>query len=255
MCARTGLDAGSISWFYFSCDRARSWQGPYRLGDFGLPGVSARTDIVPLGRHDALFLLSAVKTDGHEGRVFAARTRDGGKSFSFESFVGEEPAGYAIMPASLRLPGGDILTLVRCSTPRGPDRKAWIDLYRSNDNGSSWSYAGRPVPNTGYGGNPPTLNRLADGRLVVVFGYRDPPFGMRARISSDDGASWSDDIVLRDDGGMADLGYPRTVVRPDGKLLAVYYYNYGADTDRFIAASLFDLDEVIVKQHAAARDA
>ncbi|MBL8595415.1 MAG: exo-alpha-sialidase, partial [Devosia sp.] len=95
MCARTGLDRGSISWFYVSRDRARSWQGPYRLGDFGLPGVSARTDIVPLGQHDALFLLTAVKANGDEGRIFAARTRDGGRSFSFESFVGDEPEGFA----------------------------------------------------------------------------------------------------------------------------------------------------------------
>ena len=241
MCARTGLDAGSISWFYVSRDRAKSWQGPYRLGDFGLPGVSARTDIVPLGQHDALFLLTAVKANGDEGRIFAARTRDGGKSFSFESFVGDEPEGFAIMPASLRLPDGDILTFVRCAAPRGPGRRAWIDLYRSGDEGKSWRHVGVPVPQVGHNGNPPTINQLADGRLVLVYGYRDAPYGMRARVSSDEGASWSDDIVLRDDGGVAGARYPRTVLRADGKLLTAYYYNYGADTDRFIGATLFSV--------------
>jgi hypothetical protein len=241
MCARTGLDRGSLSWFYVSRDRARSWQGPYRLGDFGLPGVSARTDIVPLGQHDALFLLTAVKADGNEGRVFAARTRDGGRSFSFESFVGEEPEGFAIMPASIRLPSGEILTFVRCASPYGPGRQAWIELYRSTDEGRSWRYAGRPAPVVGHNGNPPTISRLADGRLVLVYGFRDAPYGLRARTSNDDGASWSDEIVLRDDGGSPDLGYPRTVVRPDGTLLSVYYYNYGTGTDRFIAATLFSV--------------
>ena len=240
MCARTGLDRGSISWFYVSRDRARSWQGPYRLGDFGLPGVSARTDIVPLGQHDALFLLTAVKSDGNEGRVFAARTRDGGRSFSFEGFVGDEPEGFAIMPASLRLPDGDILTFVRCAAPWGPERRAWIDLYRSGDAGKSWRHVGTPAPHVGLNGNPPTINRLPDGRLVLVYGYRDAPYGVRARVSPDEGATWSDEIVLRDDGGMTDLGYPRTVLRADGKLLTVYYYNYGAGTDRFIAATIFD---------------
>ncbi|GLQ11588.1 hypothetical protein GCM10007913_35200 [Devosia yakushimensis] len=245
MCARTGLDAGSISWFYVSRDRARSWQGPYRIGDFGLPGISARTDIVPLGKHDALFLLTAVKANGKEGRVFAARTSDGGRSFSFEGFVGEEPEGYGIMPASLRQTDGSVLTLVRCATPgKGPDRRAWIDQYRSRDEGRTWTYEGRPVPNTGYGGNPPTLNRLKDGRLVMVYGFRDAPFGMRARFSSDNGVSWGDEIVLRDDGGMSDLGYPRSVVRDDGKVLTVYYYNYGMDRDRFIGGTLFDPAEI-----------
>ena len=185
-------------------------------------------------------MLTAVKSNGKEGRVFAARTRDGGKSFSFEGFVGEEPEGFGIMPASLRVSDGSILTLVRCSTPgKGPDRKAWIDQYRSRDEGKTWSYEGRPVPNTGFGGNPPTLNRLKDGRLVMVYGFRDAPFGIRARISRDDGVSWGEDIILRDDGGMSDLGYPRTVVRGDGKVLTAYYYNYGMDQDRFIGATLF----------------
>lgn len=242
MCARTGLFGGAISWFYVSNDRARTWRGPFRLGDFGLPGVSARTDIVPLGPQDALFMLTAAKLNGKEGRVFCARTRDGGKNFTFEGFVGEEPEGFTIMPASIRTKDGKVLTLVRCSTPgKGPDRKAWIDAYISADEGRNWDYAGRPVSNTGYAGNPPTLNRLNDGRLVLAYGYRDAPYGMRARVSSDDGASWSEDLILRDDGGMSDLGYPRTVVRPDGKLLSVYYYNYGDDQERFIAASIYGI--------------
>lgn len=241
MCARTGLDRGSISWFYVSRDRARSWQGPYRLGDFGLPGISARTDIVPLGRYDALFLLTAVKANGDEGHVFAIRTRDGGQSFSFEGFVGPEPEGFAIMPASLRLPDGDILSFIRCSALVEGKRQGWIEQYRSSDEGSTWTFAGRPVPHVGYNGNPPTITRLEDGRLVLVYGYRDAPYGLRARVSRDEGASWSEDIVLRDDGGTPDLGYPRTVLRPDGKLVSVYYYNHGAETDRFIAATIFSV--------------
>jgi hypothetical protein len=242
MCARTGLFGGAISWFYVSNDRASTWRGPYRLGDFALPGVSARTDIVPLGQHDALFLLTAAKPNGKEGHVFCARTRDGGKNFTFESFVGDEPEGFTIMPASILLKDGKVLTLVRCSTPgKGADRKAWIDAYITADKGQSWDYAGRPVPNTGYAGNPPTLNRLADGRLVLVYGYRDAPYGLRARVSADEGSTWSADIIIRDDGGMSDLGYPRTVVRPDGKLLSVYYYNHGSDQERFIAASIIEI--------------
>lgn len=37
------------------------------------------------------------------------------------------------------------------------------------------------------------------------------------------------------------LGYSRCVVRGDGSLLCVYYYNYGSDQERFIAASIFDV--------------
>ena len=71
---------------------------------------------------------------------------------------------------------------------------------------------------------------------------RDAPFGMRARVSADAGANWSEEIILRDDGGISDLGYPRFVVRSDGQVLTVYYYNYGMDQDRFIGGTVFTVD-------------
>ncbi|MGB9718603.1 MAG: hypothetical protein ACPL4E_09215 [Thermoproteota archaeon] len=54
------------------------------------------------------------------------------------------------------------------------------------------------------------------------------------------------EIVLRDDGGSPDLGYPRTVLLPDGRVLAVYYFNKAGDTVdceggvRHIAATIFN---------------
>ena len=49
------------------------------------------------------------------------------------------------------------------------------------------------------------------------------PYGQRARISRDDGATWSDEIILRDDGPDGDLGYPCSVELPGGDILTVYY--------------------------------
>ncbi len=84
---------------------------------------------------------------------------------------------------------------------------------------------------------------MKDGRLVLIHGYRSEPYGIRARISTDDGASWGEEIVLRDDGGGRDLGYVRTVLRPDGKLVFVYYYNDGPEKERYIAATIWDPGE------------
>lgn len=245
MAARTDLHAGALSWFYVTRDRAASWDGPFRLGDFGLRGISARTDIVPLGSSSALFMLSGAKSDGREGRVFCVRTDDGGQSFTFIGFVDDEPDGYAIMPASVMLSDGSILTAIRRASPRrGSSRKCWIDLYRSGDEGRSWRLVGTPVPDAGQGGNPPTLTRLPDERLVLVYGYRAAPFGVRARVSADAGGTWSEDLIVRADGGTPDLGYPRTVLRPDGALLTAYYFNRGADDERHIAASIFRIEDL-----------
>jgi len=46
--------------------------------------------------------------------------------------------------------------------------------------------------------------------------------------------------VLRDDALNGDLGYPRSVQRPDGKMLTVYYFNGPKDEDRAIEATIWE---------------
>lgn len=246
MGARTGLEAGVRSFFYVSYDRCHSWQGPYWLPTFGQTGVAARTDYLVEGRGRCLLFLTANKRNGSEGRVFCARTRDGGQSFEFVAYIGAEPAGatdFAIMPASLRLPSGRILCAVRC---RAGERSAgremsWLDLYASDDDAATWQPLARPVTfrASGHPGNPPTLNRLPDGRLVLVYGNRDQPYTMAARLSADDGQTWGDEITLRGAAGSPDLGYPRTVILADGTVVTAYYFNDRPDGDgeRFIEAT------------------
>lgn len=233
MCARTSLAAGARSWFYVSSDRGRSWQGPHPLPMFALPGVAARTDVVPLSAPgSALFLLTGAKPDGNEGRVFAARTVDGGRSFEWRGWVGPEPSGWTIMPSSLRTSTGAVLSALRCQA----DGRHWIDVYRSDDEGATWSMLGTPVPGTGYGGNPPALKRLSDGRLLLVFGVRDEPYGLGYVLGEDEGRSWSTPIRLTDDTAMHDMGYPRVVTFDDGPALACFYDNDSPEGERFISA-------------------
>lgn len=245
LCARSGLGGGARSWFYVSYDRCRTWEGPYSLPMFGQTGIAARTDYLVNGADDCHLFLTASKPDDSEGRPFCARTRDGGKRFEFLSWIGPEPEGFAIMPASVRLPGGRILVAVRCREGRSAERKAssdlrsWIELYASDDDGASWTYLNTPADELGRSGNPPTLTLLADGRLCLTYGYRFEPYGMRARLSSDGGASWGEEIVLRADGATADLGYSRTVQRPDGKIVTVYYFNDDPQKERFISATIW----------------
>jgi hypothetical protein len=89
----------------------------------------------------------------------------------------------------------------------------------------------------GTSGNPPHLIRLADGRLCLTYGYRSPPFGIRARLSSDEGRTWGTEIILRADAATHDLGYTRSAQRDDGSIVTVYYYNDAPQTERYIAAT------------------
>ena len=237
MCARTGLGAGTVSWFYTSYNRCRTWDGPFSLPTFGQPGVEARTDYLVAGPDVCTLFLTAAKSNGKEGRVFCARTTDGGRTFAFLSWIGPEPEGYHIMPVSVRLAGPRILVAVRCQG--GSRADCWINLYASGDDGASWEYVNRPVANTGMSGNPPTLIKLQDGRLCLTYGYRDAPCGIRAKLSNDDGRTWGEEIVLRDDAGNWDIGYPRTVQREDGTVVTVYWFNDHPEGERYIAATLW----------------
>ena len=242
MVARTGLRGGTVAWFYLTEDRAHTWQGPYSLPMFGQTGIEARTDYIINGPQDAMIFVTATTEEGEEGKgVLMARTTDGGKNFNLVSWVGTSVEDELIMPGSVRVDENTILTAIRCSVREGEfeDVPTWIDLYESTDNGTTFHYLNRPVPDAGSGGNPPALTKLQDGRICLVHGYRNAPFGIRARLSEDNGKTWGEVIHLRDDGTASDLGYPRTVQRPDGTLVTTYYYNDHPDTERFIAATLW----------------
>lgn len=242
MCARTGLGGGTTAWFYLSTDRAHTWQGPFNLPMFGQTGIEARTDVIINGPKDCLLFVAAATEKGEEGKgVLLARTSDGGQSFALVSWVAQSEQDELIMPASAQLDAQTILTAIRCSVREGEFEvtPTWIDLYESTDNGASFHPLSRPVPNGGSGGNPPTLLKLHDGRLCLTYGYRAAPFGIQARLSEDGGKTWGKVIHLRDDGACSDLGYPRTLQRPDGVLVTTYYFNEHVDTERYIAATLW----------------
>jgi hypothetical protein len=89
----------------------------------------------------------------------------------------------------------------------------------SSDNGKTWS-APHPI---GVWGLPSHLARLKDGRLLMTYGHRRPPFGCQARFSEDQGRTWGEPVLLSGDGRTADLGYPSTVELADGSFLTVWY--------------------------------
>jgi BNR repeat-like domain len=229
LCGRTGLGPGAVSWFYASIDRCRSWSGPFALPGLGRSGVSARTDVVPLGPNEALFMLSSPRTAGDgEGGTICAHTADGGHSFSHRGTVQEtDDDGYAIMPSTVLRPDGSLLTALR--------RPHRLEAFSSRDCGRTWQQVSGMVADTGRHGNPPSLVALPDERVAVLYGRRDEPFAICARTSADEGRHWSAERTLVDlAGGTPDFGYVRTVASPDG-FVSIYYANRSSG-DRVIEA-------------------
>lgn len=230
------------AWMFVSHDRGRAWQGPYIVPTFDTPGLDPRTDYLVVGRHELLVFMTAMKRDGKEGRPFATRTRDGGRTWERLGWIGPEPDGYRIMPATVALSGRhggsssawSLYTVIR---RHDSETQNYLEGYRSADGGQTWEYTGIVAADTGRG-NPASLVTLPDGRLCCVYGFRKDPFGIRY-VLSDDGRTWSEPHTLRADAHDWDLGYPRTVIRPDGTLVSVYYYNDHTGPERYIAATLW----------------
>jgi hypothetical protein len=89
----------------------------------------------------------------------------------------------------------------------------------STDGGKTWS----EPHSIGVWGLPSHLLRLRDGRLLMTYGHRRPPFGNQARLSDDGGHTWSEPIIISGDGLGGDLGYPSTVELDGGALLTAWY--------------------------------
>ncbi len=164
-----------------------------------------------------------------EGRVQALRSADGGQTWVL---TGEVPLlnGTAVgnyhEPHAIELPSGRLLGMIRVQDRPNAPKVADAGIIpfsilqtHSDDGGATWSVP-RPL---GFHGSPPHLLRHSSGVLVMVYGYRLAPFGQRVALSRDEGETWEHDLVLRDDGPDADLGYPSSVELSDGSILTVYY--------------------------------
>jgi hypothetical protein len=219
--------------FYVSYDRAHHWLGPWKFTDFGLGRLTARTDYLVNGPKDCTVFLS-VKDErvqaGLQDRAFAARTTDGAKTFRFLGWMTGEPLTVrSVMPATVRNADGSLVSILRRRYDLNSGFRNdinWLDAYGSSDEGHTWNFLARIAytDTSMHNGNSPSQARLPDGRLVAVYGVRSAPFGIRARISADQGRTWGPETILRDDARKWDMGYCRTVVRPDGKVVTVYYY-------------------------------
>jgi hypothetical protein len=191
-------------------------------------------------------------------RTYAVRTVDGGRTFEPLSVVAPD-APRSAMPSTVRGREGQLITAMRRRwdvdfevadrSPNPAEFKSkrqhnWIDVYESRDDGRNWEFLSMVTitdPSGRWNGNPPAMTRLANGRICVAFGYRGKPYSIRAKISEDDGKSWGDDIILRDDATHWDLGYSRMVQRPDGKLVTIYYISTESMPVQHIEATIWEV--------------
>jgi len=200
------------TWMIRSTDGGRSWSPRFDCRVNSPHGPIALAD----GR-----LLYAGKElwRGPKSRIGVCESRDDGRTWDWLSTIpsrpGDDPLQYHELHA-VQAADGRIVAHIRNHNPANAGETLQSE---SRDGGKSWS-----IPRSiGVWGLPSHLLKLADGRLLMSYGHRRRPYGIQARISGDHGQSWSQPLLLSDDGHSGDLGYPTTVQFPSGEFLTVWY--------------------------------
>ena len=176
--------------------------------------------------------------DGHTGRerVRIFVSDDGGETFTHRAAIDDDPSGRAALqePALFCTVSGTLV--VFCRTTGAGDS---LMTARSADGGVTWT----PWERQTAIGHPYNPLQLRDGRVLLTYGYRHAPYGIRARILDAEctNIDEAEEFIVRSDGQGTDLGYPWAVQLPDGDVLVVYYWSNERD-GRVIAASRIALE-------------
>ncbi len=210
-----------------SNDGGKTWSGPYYP-----PHVSPERNYNALGVPLPAYNRGAL-CEGNDGRIFwvvaasdsPERTsthllvsRDKGMTWMYSCPVATDAKVSFNETSIYETPKGDLVAFLRTD---GLDDEACI--ARSTDGGKSF----QPWEKMGFRGHPLHALRLPDNRVLLTYGYRHNPFGIRARVLN---AACTDfatapEIILRDDGGTADLGYPWSAMLDERHVLVTYYFN------------------------------
>lgn len=130
-------------------------------------------------------------------------------------------------------PKGDLVAFMR--TANMPDQYSCI--ARSTDGGKSFTWQ-----SMGFYGYPSHALKLPDNRVLLTYGYRKKPYGIRGRILNAECTDFATapEFIIREDGGGGDLGYCWSTMLDKNRILVVYYFNSNNVT-RYIAGTILEL--------------
>lgn len=194
-------------WMIRSTDGGATWTPPY--------AVPVSTPHGPVTLADGRLLFIGTKTGG--GIALCSSSDDGltWKELAMLAPRAGDDARLYYEPHLVETATGRLIAHLRNHNPANERETLQTE---SVDGGRTWTPP-RPI---GVWGLPSFLTRLRDGRLLMSYGYRRLPRGNHVRVSEDNGQTWSEPIVLSND-GTGDIGYPSTVEMPGGEMLTLWY--------------------------------
>lgn len=156
---------------------------------------------------------------------------DKGLTWGYSGLVATDDKASFNEASIYETPKGDLVAFLRTANM---DDQACIS--RSTDGGRTFKWE-----KMGFQGHPLNAIRLPDERVLLTYGYRHAPFGIRARILNPECTDFATapEIVLRNDGSNGDIGYTWPVMLDDKRVLVVYYFNRDNGI-RYIAGTILE---------------
>ncbi|MCG6186930.1 sialidase family protein [Maribellus maritimus] len=227
-----------------STDGGKNWNGPIypphilpelNLSPTGEPLPAYNRGALCEGENGRIYWVVAA-FDNEEPRKSSTHllvSDDKGLTWEYQSVVATDNKASFNETSIYETPKGDLVAFLRTS---GMNDQACI--ARSKDGGKTFS----PWKKMGFQGHPLNTLRLPDNRVLLTYGYRHEPYGIRARILNAECTDFATapEFVLRDDGGNSDLGYTWPVLIDENRVLVVYYFNKNKGT-RYIAGTILEI--------------
>lgn len=199
------------TWMIRSTDGGVTWSARYP--------VPVNSPHGPIALRDGRVLYPGIELWKAARRVGVSASADDGVTWSDVTDIpvrkGDQSANYHELHA-VEAANGTIVLHIR---NHNDANKGETLQTESTDGGKTWS----EPHSIGVWGLPSHLLRLKDGRLMMSYGHRRPPFGNQIRLSDDSGKTWSAALTISGDGIGGDLGYPSTVECDDGTFVTVWY--------------------------------
>lgn len=244
---------GRLLWDLYDCmpdgacysisdDNGKTWKqySPLRIPNVP-EGAGVRGNIIELQNGDLLMPYYASLRVGELSRAGLVISHDRGETWEYLSDMAFDPACMKnyLEPGIYQTPSGKIVGLFRTQTdfrkPGVDFEETYLNLHiaKSEDNGKTFGKVNE-IPNL-WGSSPFHALRLPDQRVLLSYGWRKEPFGIRVRVCDPELKHIEDgeEVILCDDAPNGDLGYPHALLLKDGTVL-VSYYICGQDGIRMI---------------------